>query len=723
MGLRENLQRRGALSRGSGIVTGDYFQFAGGLNLTDPPLIVAPGQVLGCKNYDPSTGINGGYDRMLGYERFDGGFSPTDTPFTAIAFSGATQSLGAEGDTLTMFTGLVATAVGTIAYVSYTDDPTNSEGWVVLYDVTGTFDDSGQLWVQGDIGSDPATADIDSVEEQNAAPTTELLAEFESARSEWLRSLIGKVGGAACTGPVRGVHIYNAKVYAFRDSADESEGTMWEATSSGWTQVDLGWKLPFTVGTEEIVEGQTIEGATSLVTAVAKRVVLVDGTWGTDAQGYICGTGAVPAFTPAEILEVGGNPVATAGTVAGQTLEPGGHYRFRNWNFGGALDQFRMYGVTGGIDYGFEYDGDVFVQIETGMEIDTPEWIGIHNNHLLFGFAGGSLQNSGYGEPLSWNPITGADERTVGDTITGIQEETDRVTIIYTRQKKFVFQGDVVENFQCREYTTDSGAIPNSVAKLGQTLLLDDIGITSLQATARFGNFQAAAISDKIQPALMKLLLHSYPVEAVVVKRKNLWRLMFNDGTMLTIGARPNGKYTGWLSQVLPDAPYCATSGEWEEGNVFSERVFYGAENGYVYEMEKGRSFDGEAIEAFLRFAYHQSRTPERFKRYRRAQVDLSVIGPTALLATVDYDFGNREGQIGEQIAFNGNGGFWDIASWSEFVWSTSAFAQVVIKIEGTGYNIGLFFYSNTAVCDPHTLNGVALQYSPRRLNRGSQET
>jgi hypothetical protein len=153
------------------------------------------------------------------------------------------------------------------------------------------------------------------------------------------------------------------------------------------------------------------------------------------------------------------------------------------------------------------------------------------------------------------------------------------------------------------------------------------------------------------------------------------------------------------------------------------ERSFMGDTTGYVYEMDMGNSFDGQNIQHFLRLAYNASKSPDLFKRYRRIQVDLTPEGPMSINMSVDYDFGNRSGQFAQPLDFSGNGGFWDVALWDQFNWDGAQYAQAIMKVEGEGYNIGLFFAGNSNTDAASTIYSASLQWSPRIINRntGSQ--
>lgn len=717
MDLTRALQQSGALGRGSRVRTSDRFDFAGGLNLSDPPMSVAGGQLLGCKNYEP--GIRGGYTRVEGNERFDGRESPTNGEFIALYLTGALSATPTLGEAVS-------------------DDTTGAGGELAYYDednfiliVVDTFDGGGGGFTATNgitCATSGATGTLSAVYESDAADDTTretLIAE----KTEYLRTLIEPVGGAACSGPVRGVAVYRDDVFAFRDNAAGTAGTMWMATSSGWTQIALGHKLYFDAGTAEIAEGDVVAGGGGSCTA--NRVVVLDGMWDTgDASGYIVTNAITGTFAHPAALTVGGSPVATSVSDAAQTLPTGGTYEYRVHNFKGADNDTRLYVVNGAgnaMEYGLgPLSVPVVVLIETGMVDDRPTHLFVHNDHLCLCYYGGSVQNSGYQTPLNFHPILGADERSVGADVVNVIEEIGNVSIISTRQQTYALYGDVVENFALKLLSSETGSIPRSMAKLGHTIYLDDRGFTTLKAATQYGNFAANSISDKILTLVQSTLAGFRPVGAFISRRKNLYRIAFNDGFVLALGARPGGKLTGWMACQFPQLPTCFASSEVEQQvgatGIFAERIFMGAQDGYVYELDVGRSFDGENIEAFLRFSYHHSGNPEVFKRYRRLQVDLDVNGPTTILGTVDYNYGHRSGQAGEELEYNGGGGFWDIASWDEFKWDGSAFDQVVLKLEGSGYNIGLFFYSNSATDVAHTLYGASMQESVRRINRGRQE-
>lgn len=691
------------------------FAFQGGINVMDSPSMIAPGHLLGCLNYEP--GVRGGYRRFDGYERFDGNPSPSDSSYLAMQVpTGFLPPLGM------VINETVSGASGVVCYI----DTTNS--FLVLTNLSGTFQCRGAA-----ITSNYGNSASIGPGYLNGALTDQLAASYYLQKYLYLQQAIGPVGGVNASGPVRGVVPYLDKVYAFRDSADGTTGVMYVGTSTGWQPVPLGYKVRFDTGIysasmQPPLEGTVLTGATSGASFSLKRVVTQTGTWGTDAAGFFIVSAVTGTPVAGELLKDGnGVTYMTYRSYAAQTLEPGGTFYFRVHNFNAAQNPttgMRLYGVNG-VDYGFEYDAvsGVFVQVETGMNPDTPDNLEIHaNSYLFYSFPGGSLQNSGYQLPLIWSVVFGADERSVGESVTFLREDVDGTLMIGTRRKIWSLVGLVTEQFQIKPYATNAGAIARTDELPGQLIYLEDRGATTVTATPAFGNFEAASLTDKILDLLTLLLANDTPVGAVVTRRKNLYRLVFASGTVLCLGINAQGKFGGWTEGLFPTAINGFYGGYSTVGGKQVERAFLAASNGYVYEVDKGRSFDGANVRHFLRISYYDAKSPDTFKRWRRLQVDIQPEGLSSLAISVDFNFGNRAGQSNQPLSFTGNGGFWDISLWDQFTWDAPRYTQAVMKVEGEGYNIGMFFAGNSNNELPTTLYSAALQFSPRVLNRNTQD-
>lgn len=708
--IGKNLARQGALKLRTNIKVSPSFALSGGLNIMDAPMEIPPGQLLGCSNYEPN--IKGGYRRFDGYERFDGHPSPSDSSYVSVPITTAgTPTIGST---------LSESGSGAYGIVAYNDAANKT---IVLVGVVGTFVGNGSTLTPGPY----TTVGVPLI---NNANTTALADSYYYQKWLYLQAAIGPVGGAACSGPVRGAWMYKANVYAFRDNAAGTAGTMWKGTATGWSQIALGFQVAYKTGSyfdgamDPIPEGSVLTGATSGATFTVLRVVTKSGTWGTDAAGYFITNTITGTPTANENLKLGATVVAVYVSNTAQALPAGGKYKFRNFNFNAVqtpVNGFRMYAING-VGQGFEYDDSgVFTFISTGMSTDVPTALEVHASYLFFSFAGGSLQNSGYQQPLSWNPVTGADARQVGENVTFLREDVSQTLIIGTRRQLWSLTGLQVEQFQVQVYSANTGAIAGTDESPGQMIFGEDRGITTIAAAAQYGNFQTGALTDDILTLIEKQFQTDTVVGAITTRKKNLYRLLFASGAVYCLAINSAGQFTGWTTGTWVHPPSCFSCGFTQQTNAPQvERAFFGSTNGYVYEVDKGRSFDGQAVSHFIKLNYWNINSPSIIKKFRYLQLDVVPEGSAGILVGVDTNYGNASGMTSPSVALGGNGGLWNIALWDQFIWDNPTYTGVQWKLEVEGYNISLVVSGNAVNDTPFTARGLIYQYSPRIINRNT---
>lgn len=556
-------------------------------------------------------------------------------------------------------------------------------------------------------------------EQERAAPNITKHQEYLAYVADVQRALITQVPGS---GRIRGVWLYNGTVYAFRDNDGATAGRMYRSTSSGWVEVTFATHLDFdaglAAGEDALVQGATVTGLTSGASAPIRRVNVIDDAWGSaSAVGtLVLGTVTGGPFQDNETLRVGGVNVATAdGVVYTPTFAAGGRYRFRTHNFYGSSDRKRMYGVYGLGRY-FEYDDSdgVLASYRTGMPTDTPEWIAIDDNQLMLGFPGGSWQIAGVGEPANWTVTLGAAEIGCGDDITGVIEELAGSIFLFTRGRTFQLSGNALDGYVLTTFDFENGAIANSVQKIGFGIHLDDRGFGSLLSSDRYGNYQANTFSRLIQPLVDYLLKNAAVTESVIHRAGNRYRCFFDDGTFISIGVSGN-KVTGHMAcSYGGKVVRCAVSAEDASG---TERIFFGSDDGFVYEAQKGTSFDGEPVRATLRPAFHHSGSPDRVKRYRSGRIEAVVNGPCTLYVTPDLSFGETV-QSERDLSSLIGGAIWNTQDFETFNYNARIEPLKAFRIEADGTHIGLAIRHVSSVELPHTLRAVVYQSSQRGLKR-----
>ena len=666
----------------------EYFAFEGGLDLETPPLRVKPGSLINCLNYEPDA--LGGYRRPAGYERFDGRARPSDATYELIACT--MSSTPAAGTALTI-------GAATMLFVKLVD------GGILVTGLSGTVAGSTNIVAPGPtvVG---ATLSNPALSGQVTAAAE---AQYLVDSADIYRALITVVPGS---GSVLGVHIYEGDVYAFRNNAGGTACVMHKATVSGWAAVDLGEVVAFSNANTSVGEGDTLtQGG---VTSTVMRLFVETGTLasGTNTgrmfiSGRMGGNYAAGAAT-----STGGGTLQLSGAQTAVTLPAGGKYQFDNYAFTGKADAMRMYGCNG-VGPAFEFDGTTFATIDTKGTPNTPSYIKAHRNYLYLA-QGSSVINSSVGTPHRFVASEGSVETPVGDVVNGFASLAGEALGIFTRNKSQALTGASSATWSLQVIRGDVGAIPYSVQTMSDTFMFDDRGILSISTSDQYGNFADATLSRKIQRivnAAKDKIVASY-----VNRERGHYKVLLNDGATLTMGV-DNKRITGFTIGQLGIVPSCAGTGEDSAG---VERIFVGAANGYVYEMGRGSTFDGDAIESYIKIFYINSRSPELRKRYRRLTLEMSATLYASIRFQADYSYGDPEIQstTSEDISVSGSGGVWDFTNWDEFFWDGQDVIRPSLSLSGTGINASMTFYSNTKLDHGHVLAGAILHYTPRRLQR-----
>lgn len=400
------------------------------------------------------------------------------------------------------------------------------------------------------------------------------------------------------------------------------------------------------------------------------------------------------------------------------TLAIGGRFECINYNFTGSSDTQRMYGCDG-VNRAFEFDGTVFVPIATGMTSDAPKFIAAHRHKLFLSFLG-SLQFSTSGDPYLWTPLTGASEIGMGDTITGLLPivggTSTGALAVFARNVTAVLYGSSASDFNLVLINPDAGAVAYTVQNIGSVLMLDDRGVRTLSPTQEYGNF-----GDNTVTQLVQSLINSKQGTAVassIHRGKNQYRLYFSDGTVLVVGFL-NRKLIGITLLDYGIAATCVTSGENSSG---AEEVYFGSSTGMIYQAEKGTSFDGSDIEAWIRTAYSNQKSQLIKKSYKRVTLEMDAEGSANFQLGYDLGFGAPGLEPAGRTSFSeeGGGGYWDQFYWEAFTWDSQVVANPQTTISGTAENISLLVYSNNDYDDPWTIQGASIYYIPRRLARGN---
>ena len=656
-----------------------YYPLMGGEDLVTPLYSRKPGSLVGSANFECDAG--GRYARVAGYERFDGRPAPSDASYWVISFDTGTVEVAADSTV----TGATSTAYGTALIAGVLESGTyaggDAAGYIVLYNVSGTFQSAENLNVSGS----PVCVSTSTAGARGAS-TTALDTTYYRAAVAATRADIAAVTGS---GDILGVHYYNNVAYAFRNNAAGTAAVMFKSSTSGWTAVDLGYLLNFDTGSVTFTAGDTVTGGATGHTADVMAVVVTSGTWaGGNAAGYLVIHNPTGVFQNNEALTSAAGVAVADGTATAITLTASGRYEFVNYNFGGHASTLKMYGCDGKNE-AFEFDGTSYVPLTTGMTTDTPEHIIAHKKHLFLSFSGGSVQHSTIGNPYEWSAVTGASEIGLGVEITGFSKIAGDLLAVFGLNAISIISGSAASGddaWVVKSFSQQVGAIEWSLQNLFQPIFMTATGLMAMGAVEAYGDFEADSLSEIIEPFFTSYTRGDFTA-SIKVRTKGQYRIFFDDNTGLNLTF--NGTKVMGLTRLAYAHKVACTCSELD--NSGNEVLLFGSEDGYVFRLDKGTSFDGEAINALFKTSINTIGYPENKKRFFKL-----VLERNDLLEEAE----------------------WDLGTWDNFKWDEENEERDESYLDETGTGYDYVYVSSSAYLEQFVIQGIILHYSIGGLSR-----
>jgi len=314
----------------------------------------------------------------------------------------------------------------------------------------------------------------------------------------------------------------------------------------------------------------------------------------------------------------------------------------------------------------------------------------------------------------------GGAEIALGDPVLGVLVQPNESHVVFQRNKIHVIYGTTPADFRKTVLSSRAGALPRTIENYMEPMFVSDKGLTLLSRVQQFGDFEQANVTQRVERVMnaqRALITCAYSVG-----QKNQYRLCYSDGSGI-IATFDNGSVVGFStfdtgSKVVRVASTCKQI----DGK---ERIFFGSDDGYVYEADKGNSHDGEEYTSVCRPAFNfigntKYRNPEQRKRFKKLIVEVRTRGTSSVRLAPELDFDGVETPAHTIIdrSFIGPGGYWGEGIWGEFVWSAATVLQVEFYLTAVARNISPTFFSTSKVEAPHTLNSLTVEYANRGMKR-----
>lgn len=401
--------------------------------------------------------------------------------------------------------------------------------------------------------------------------------------------------------------------------------------------------------------------------------------------------------------------------LSGQGKKPNqSKYQYDTSNFYAAADFDAIYGVSGA-GPAFMYDGYAFTRIYTGTpeQDDIPRHVRVHQSRLFLGYKSGSVQWSVAGDPLSFDPLNFAGEIGVGAAVRGLIELNGDTLAQLTQKGVSMIQGDVGLSPYPGIISPDVGCVEYSAQSMGQFMYTSFRGIQNLRATQAYGDFDTSQFSrdvwswlnPRVQTSAFFESANIGVINSLAVRNKSQYRLMFADGKQLTATFLRQGEMPQYTIQtyyhadaVTPLTWDVVTAGVETNGR---DRLF-GATNdgtGYVYEIDRGYSFDGAAITGFAELVVMDQGAPQQKKEYTDLQVHGIATGYASFNTSRATNYGQPDPSINYANVFG---------SLTAAPTGSEAYFSSAVPIRNFGRNLTLRFDRSSNSEPPVTLQAVS---------------
>jgi hypothetical protein len=680
----------------------------GGLDITTPPVLIPAGSLIAGVNFVAKQ--SGGYERIAGYERFDGSLSPSEATYFSVIV----------GQEIVNVPSSAAIGPDTFTILGVDGDE------VFLY---GEPSESVKIGATITLGTNAYTI-LEVV--ISGAQSLKRHAELRYAAAELRRQQITEVPGV---GVVLGaIESPTGGVVAFRA---DSSGVIkaYRSSPSGWISVPFATQLQFKNGTASINVGDTITGDTSGATATVDEVIVVTGAFNatTPASGVLVLSNVTSTFQDGESLLVSSTSSAVAvGSQYTLALPPALDLNWVKHNFSGQSGGDVTYFVDGNTDVLYRYDGTRIVGASIGLLGNAAlSQITAYKGRLYLS-AAASLFISAPGYPFKYDAVDGAAEIAVGSEVTNVViargGQTSSAIVVTTDRSINVLYGDSEVDWRLQSLSNDIGAIKNTACLVnGDILFAANSGIFSVQAVNQYGNFAVNSVTQKVSSLYKEL--RPLIKRAYVRADASEYRVYCSDGRVLVATQTMTTTDSG--ATVKPLAFSVVSYKDYEtESFVYSdvckvvdstgEERFFVSSDKYVYETDKGTSFDGAPIFAFLVTAFFHNNLVSVRKRYKRVIIAIKSNWYSEGSVMYDVSPSAYDGGMSRDLILSAypQGAWYDVINYGNFVWSAGITPEYKLDTPGTGKAMSLMVKSVSSISDPFVVQSFTVTYMAGRLER-----
>lgn len=365
-----------------------------------------------------------------------------------------------------------------------------------------------------------------------------------------------------------------------------------------------------------------------------------------------------------------------------------------------------------------KFDGTTLSEITTGpSEMTGADHVLAHKNHL-FVSSNATLVFSAPFSDSDFTPASGAGTIVFDNEITALATFREQL-VVFTKRSIFIIAGSSIADFKVEPVTRDIGCVhPNTVQEIGGDIMfLAPDGLRLLSATERIGDFGLGVVSKVIQPEFIEFTKTASSYTGVVIRNKSQYRLLgYNPsvkqdaarGIIATQFAQQGGEGMAFAETRGINA-YCTFS----KFTDTEEVVLFANNDGYVYRMEKGYSFDGNDIVATFSTPHLPITDPAVRKTLFKASLYIDPQGSFRVNLTPRYDFaaqGSVQPGSVELSNITSTVTYYGIGTYGTSQFGNNLKYVFDTNLTGSGKSVQ-FQFTSESTDPPFSLDSLVIQY------------
>jgi hypothetical protein len=388
--------------------------------------------------------------------------------------------------------------------------------------------------------------------------------------------------------------------------------------------------------------------------------------------------------------------------------------RFLKYDFDGTEKFLVVDGDSG--NKPFRFTNTVFSEL-TALPNDTLGCTHVVNfkNHVFLASGKKLIFSAPYDE-TDFTSASGGGIINIGDNITGLVVFREQL-IVFSENTINRITGSSIADFQLVPVSRDLGCVAEDTIQEigGDILFLGPDGIRSFSSTERIGDFNLAVVSKPIQTEVLDLISSSSSFTSLVIREKSQYRIFgYNSayqssaakaiaGTQLQDGVSWND-LRGFKAYV-----------SYSEYDGNAEFAYFANEDGYVYRMEQGNTFDGTNIVATFATPYIPIQDPNLRKTVFKATTYIDADGQFDLLKSIKYDFDQVNSIQPASISLNNSTA--TSVVYGSGIYGTSTFGtkQRYIydePVTGSGFTVSVLYETTGQTTDStFTIDATTIQF------------